>query len=366
MKRILVIETGTAPLGPCHDAGPVGAALRRRGHQVFRLLLHRPGQSAESGPTGDESLAVISWLNRFSWSACQEIRYHIRRFRPDEIHVWGLQAGLLSTVLTNLVRCPVKQFVASVAQSARGTGKWPSAGRLAGRVVKVVRHARLRDGLDTRPARQTRVLPWFDYQRPADLALGNQLRSQLAIPRDAKLAGTVAPLMPRTRIKDFLWAGDLLRCVRDDVHWLVMGTGPGRWRLQRYASQLDMGGRIHFIDSPVGGLASIAALDIYVQPSDWLDDYCGLRAAISFAIPCIGISQTVHEELVTHHRTGYLVERGARNEIARCVNRLVSEPDIADQMSQQLRATRPPALVSVDQAIDDLGESWSPPAARAG
>ncbi len=364
MKRILVVEDGVESWGPCHDARWVADWLGRQGTQVVCLVLRSPSNASPLRTPTEHEVRDVFWPNRFSWSSWQEIRQHIRYLQPEEIHVWGMRAGTLAKVLATLVRCPVKQFVTSTAANRPRTG-WRGR-RWFSQITPVIRHEQLGDPWKHSGSSRSEceVLPWFQYSRPDRAATREEVRNQLGIPLESRLAGTVAPLVPGARIKDFLWAGDLLRCVRDDVYWLVIGDGPHGWRLQRYASQLDMAGRIRFLGNPARAMDVLGALDIYVQPSDWLDDYCGLRAAVSFGIPAVGVSQSIHQALISHHRTGYLVERGARNEIARCVNRLISEPAIAKQMSETIQsANNPCRLASIEQAMDAwrvTGSSMTP------
>jgi glycosyltransferase involved in cell wall biosynthesis len=351
MERILVISDVSAPLSPTSDAPRIVDSLRRRGCVVEVVALQRdPGNTWFPGAT------VIPWPRRVSWSAWQGIRQAIRKMAPGQIYVWGDAGDTVAPVVAALARCEVKQVVGSAARSARRTRLPIVHKRSSQRVVEVVRHPDLVPILSAREPQRgsgVAVLPWFanGIASPVDRA---EIRRRLGVPAGAALVGTVAPLVPRARLKDFIWAGDLLRCVRDDVWWIIIGSGPQEWRLKRFASQLEVHDRVRLVGWRQDAGEIVAALDLYVQPSDAFDDYSGLRAAMSCGVPAIGVSRSLHQELVVHHGTGFLAERGARNEIARCVNRLLNEPAIRAALGQGARQHAKRALVSADEAAQAL------------
>ncbi len=341
MKRIFTIVDNARPLSPCHDAFVVGQRLVERGHNVLTVELRDPMPGSEGSSRCSHS---IVWPRRFSWSGFQQLRRLIQDTSPDEIHLWGHHNHWLPHALTGLVRCPVRQIVGTVSNRSRPGGAWNWTRAVSRSVHQVSRF----------PDPGVGYLPWFGYSTKTVPGIRQLVRARLGIPEHARLVGTIGPLTARSGIKDFMWAGDLLRCIRDDVYWLVMGDGPQRWRLQRFATQLEVSDRLQLLDYRDDIMEIVAALDVYVQPSTGCDNYSGLRAAISASVPSVGISRSVHEKLISHDRTGYLVERGARNEIARCVNRFVSEPAIVDEFRASIPAWSRKALCGVDEAIDRL------------
>ena len=47
--------------------------------------------------------------------------------------------------------------------------------------------------------------------------------------------------------KDAIWAADLLKVIRDDVHLLIFGAGPHRDRLVRFRDQVEIADKVHFL-----------------------------------------------------------------------------------------------------------------------
>ena len=74
-----------------------------------------------------------------------------------------------------------------------------------------------------------------------------ELLAELKLPREARLIGAVGRLWPQKRVKDLIWATELLKNIRDDAHMLVIGDGPQRSRLEKYARQVTVHDKIHFL-----------------------------------------------------------------------------------------------------------------------
>ncbi len=355
MKRILVVADDPVVLSAGHEARQVAASLTARGVDVLFLVL------ATGAPFPDQPFPelfrekVIPWPRRFCTTAWRSVNDEVRRFQPDEIQVWGRYGEIVASVLSRMTKRPVWHVLESVASHRmRGTARRLVTAR-PGQGGTLVRHESLQHRIREIGLvgdRSTGVLPWFRYSLDDPDELRSTVRKRLGIPRDCWLAGTAARFTTRSRMKDFMWAADLLGCSRDDVYWMGIGDGPQAWRLRRYATQLETGDRLRLLGNRDDALELVAALDVYVQTSDWYDDYRGLRAAMSFGVPAIGARRTIHDRLIEDRRTGYLVERGARNEIARCVNRLVNERQILATMSHATKLAAQRLLVSTDEACE--------------
>ena len=76
---------------------------------------------------------------------------------------------------------------------------------------------------------------WLDFRGRPGHTLTLPILHELNLPANARLIGAVGRLWPQKRLKDLIWAADLLKSTRDDTHLLIVGDGPQRWRLERYA-----------------------------------------------------------------------------------------------------------------------------------
>lgn len=173
---------------------------------------------------------------------------------------------------------------------------------------------------------------------PADRELARaELRTELGLPPNARIIGLVGRLWPQKRHKDAIWAMDLIQCCRDDVHLLLIGDGPERWRLERYAEQVTVAGRVHFL----GELGDVPRL-LPLLDCLWLtSEYEGLPNAILEAqlagTPVIATEIPGNTDLVEHDVTGLLIPLGDRAELAKKTMFLLDEPAVAARLAAAAR-----------------------------
>src|SRR5204863_4343082 len=80
----------------------------------------------------------------------------------------------------------------------------------------------------------TVIPPGVPTPQPSDVSREQLLREQ-QLPADARLIGVIGRLVPKNRVKDLIWAADLLRVLHDNLRLLIIGDGPLRPQLEEYA-----------------------------------------------------------------------------------------------------------------------------------
>ena len=151
----------------------------------------------------------------------------------------------------------------------------------------------------------------------------------------ALIAVTSADLQPATRLKDLIWATDLLSCVRDDVHLVIMGKGSQHQNLLKFAACTEAADHIHFVGLPSTALEMVAGADVYWNSHLQTPVPSGMLAAMNFAVPVISVYGAETSPLVLHQETGFAVNVGARDEFARWMKFLIEKPDSARQLAHQ-------------------------------
>lgn len=162
-----------------------------------------------------------------------------------------------------------------------------------------------------------------------------KLREFLNLSPETKIAGTVAPMIPKTRLKDLIWAADLLNVVRDDFHLVIWGTGSQRDRLRMFADMTEAGPHVHLINPDYNQMPMLAGIDFYwhshlIEPLAF-----SLRQAMSDGIPVIAVFGAGTRELIRHQQTGLGVRLGGRDEFARWTKYLIEQPTAAQQLASQ-------------------------------
>ncbi len=158
---------------------------------------------------------------------------------------------------------------------------------------------------------------------------------ELNLPGESKIAGTVAPLIARSRLKDLIWACDLLACIRDDFHFVIIGKGSQLNRLDHFASLTESRSNVHFVGEHVAAEKFLAGLDFYWHSHLMEPLPSNLLAAMAIGIPAVSVYGPGTSEIIRHQETGFAVNFGARDEFARWTKYMIELPDSAAQLALQ-------------------------------
>ncbi len=341
MERILIVTDDLARLCPTSQAEPTARALLEVGFSVRLIELNAQVQRVSIKSSNGRNQATIhqvAWKTRLDFTAFRSIHSLINDYQPDLIHAFGEKSAHVLT-LAKPRRNKAPTIISHSSKSAASNNPWRWLKRALNERIDfhLIPHGSLLQQLEPSGSshNQFGIMPWTVDLDSKVIDRDNnkiQVKKMLKIPEDAKLAGVAAMLHPRMRIKDVVWAADLVKCIRDDVYWLIIGDGPQRWRLERFAGQLDIGDNIRFLGWHELAPQLVAALDVYVAPSTFFFDFSGILAAMANGVPVVATQDPLHVQMVDHGKSGYLIEPGARNEFARCVNRLVNHPPLANHM----------------------------------
>ena len=371
--RILFVTETLFPLGPAEQLLRLSSQLVKRGHQIIVAVLGQrtfePTQWTDAGIevhflNGDDTTPLHNLRDGFF--VTRELRTLIRSVAPNIVHSWcGVSElmTLLATenfplfkplkklrlISTELYLQPEKRFIRQVVEN-----------RLAQRVERmIVPHVTVKNHLVENGYREPRIdiVPnsfagssLSNSEMAAKRTTGRQrILSMLGLPETALLAGTVAPLIHRSRLKDLIFATNLLDCAFSeewfaehkpgaavpDVHLLIIGKGTQQKQLKRFAILTEAKPQVHFLDHPHSPDEIIAGLDFYWH-SHLRDPLSGnLMAAMAHGIPAISVFGPGSEEIVRHQETGFAVNFGARDEFARWTKYLIEQQDSGQRLANQ-------------------------------
>ena len=266
------------------------------------------------------------------------LRRHIRHLNPDIVHTWIFAANCYGRQAAFSLGVP------NVIAGERCEDRWKSGMHLT---------------VDRLLARRTRaiVVPssgvrdfYVAHGVSPDLfcIIPNGIRvaearspmsrdaflRELDLPENARVIGAVGRLWPQKRWKDAIWAAEVLSTARPDVHLVIIGDGPQRWRLERYRDQVHLDGRVHL----VGHRDDVPRL---MQHFDclWLTSaYEGLPNSILEAmangLPVLATDIPGNRDVVSHGETGFLIPLGNRAEFAQRTHELLEDATLRHHMGQ--------------------------------
>jgi glycosyltransferase involved in cell wall biosynthesis len=298
---------------------------------------------AEGGPMVETLLAAgirPTILNR-RWQIDPRLFWNLKSLiddlRPDVIHAWKCSANAYG--LAAAVGCGVRRLVAGFrCIEPASSALWNSINREIGRrghgLVannRSVRDFYVEKGL---PENKFQIIPSAVESPSPSSATRRQILDQLELPQESRLIGLIGRLVPHKRVKDAIWAADLLKVVRKDVHLLIFGDGPHRDRLRKFRDQVRIRDHVHFIGHRNDMPLFLPHLDLLWSTSANEGQSSAILEAMAAGVPVVASDIPGTRDLITHDQTGLLVHVGDRGGFAREAHRLLENPDLSRRLGQ--------------------------------
>ena len=269
-----------------------------------------------------------------------KLRSLIRKLQPDLVQTWNFAANVHGRAAA--ISGGVKTIVGG-EQCVEPWKPWHRVAidrRLARRSARiVVNSVGVRDDFvgEGIAAEKFTIIPSGISEHegpPSDDASRATLLGELGLPEDARLIGAVGTLTSRKRLRDPLWAADLLKVIRDDVHFLIIGDGPERASLTRFRDLVEIRDRVHFLGHREDVPRLLSHLDLFWHASGYEGLPYPVMEAMAAALPVVATYIPGNRELIVPEETGYLVPVGARAEFARYANNLLDDAELAQRMGE--------------------------------
>jgi glycosyltransferase involved in cell wall biosynthesis len=266
------------------------------------------------------------------------LRALIRRLRPDVVHTWLFAANAYGR------QAAFSAGVANVIAGERCVDPWKSWPQLA--IDRFL--ARRTSRIATNSSGVVEFYAAHGIPREKFIVIPNgvappgrvehvsreALLAELHLPPDAKLIGAVGRLWPQKRVKDLIWAADLLKVLRDDVHLLIIGDGPQRWRLERYRDQVQIQDRVHFLGARDDVPRILPHLDCLWLASEYEGQSNAILEAMAAGKPVVASDIPGNRDLVVPGQTGFLFPVGDRAEVARCTRTILDDPALSARLGR--------------------------------
>jgi glycosyltransferase involved in cell wall biosynthesis len=188
-----------------------------------------------------------------------------------------------------------------------------------------------------------------------------ELLRELHLPPDARLIGVVGRLVPEKRVKDLIWAADLLRVLHDNLRVLVIGDGPLRPQLEQYArlaSDLD---HIQFLGERADVWRIMPHLDVLWNASENRAPSIAILEAMAAGVPVIAGDTPINRELVVDGQTGYLIpqlQRSGRADRARHTDRIFTDREPSTRLGENA-IQRIEGHFSADRLVENHAELYT-------
>jgi len=250
----------------------------------------------------------------------------IKKLKPDLAHTWlfaanayGRAAALMAGVecLVAGERC-VDPWKSWELWFDRYFAKWTA------RIVansQGVRDFYVAQGI---AAEKIEVIPNGIPPAPPCPTTRQEVLAELGLPEDARIVGLVGRLWPQKRVKDAIWAADLLKVIRGDVYLLILGDGPHRARLEKFRDQCEIRDKVRFLGHRGDVPRLLPHFDVLWSPSAYEGQSNTILEAMAAGVPVVATDIPGTRELVVDGQTGYLVSTQGWPPNAATVNKSVA------------------------------------------
>ena len=268
-----------------------------------------------------------------------EIRFRIRRARPDVVHAYLPAAYVLGGLVAWSLRVPV--IVAGrrglTSYETLGAGRW--LGALANRVIDVQicnseavrRWAITREGL---PTDKTRVV-----NNGVDLPPAGR---QVDIPAEWRSSGVVSGMI--ANFIAYKGHAEVLRAVAQvaarhpSFRLVLFGDGPEREKLAQLVADLAIATNVVFAGRRVNAADLIPAFDFTILGSSEEGFPNALMESMARSVPVVSTSVGGVTDLVTDDVHGRLVPFGDVKKMAEAISWMIEHPDERRRMGREGRA----------------------------
>ena len=160
------------------------------------------------------------------------------------------------------------------------------------------------------------------------------LRTELAIPAEHLIVGSVAVFRSQKRLEDWLAVAARVAAAHNDVTFLLVGDGPEMAMVQAQVQALGLCDRIRLPGFREDGRRFLGLLDIYLMTSRFEGLPIALLEAMALGKPVVATNVGGIPEAVTHGAEGLLTAVGAIDELTNHVTQLLAQPRLRKRLGQ--------------------------------
>lgn len=192
-------------------------------------------------------------------------------------------------------------------------------------------------GLNVRDDRITVIPNGIDFSRFGRRSAGPAGRSAVGIPSRGKVVGMIANLVPVKDHAVLLAAVPQVHRQLPDVHFLLIGDGPLRTRLEAAAKTLGVSQSVHFLGYRSDVRNLVALFDVSVLCSKVEVHPISLIESMACGVPVVAPEVGGIPEIVRDGETGILVPQGDPDALAGALVILLKNPSLARTMGEKGR-----------------------------
>lgn len=171
------------------------------------------------------------------------------------------------------------------------------------------------------------------FSKPGDTLT---LKQKMGISFDAQVVGIVARLEPQKGIQYFLRAAKNIIALLPQTHFLIVGDGSERKKLENMCKELFIEKNVHFLGMLKDVSMIIQVFDVGVLSSNPVGETFSnaILEYMAAAKPVVATNVGSTDEIVVDGETGYIVPSGAPESLSTAVTKLLKNKELAKRMGE--------------------------------
>ncbi|MFP4029195.1 MAG: glycosyltransferase [Candidatus Brocadiia bacterium] len=157
---------------------------------------------------------------------------------------------------------------------------------------------------------------------------GEEVEKALGIPKPACVIGTVANLNWRKDYPTLIRAASTVEKEVPEVHFVIVGEGADRPKLENMVTRLGLKDRVHFLGYRDDIPDLLGAMDMFALTSVTEGLSAAVREAMQAGLSCVVTRVGGLKEIIDHGETGLLVSPGKPDEVAEALLKLIRNPKL--------------------------------------
>ncbi len=355
MQKLMLIIPTLDRSGAEKQLTLLAKGLPRDQFDVSVCCLTRGGPYSEELTSSGIPVTVIGKKLKIDPAAYWRLKKHIQEVRPDIVHTWIFAANSYGRKAAHAAG------VKHILCGERCVDPWKIThehliDRYLDRATKkiVVNSSGIEDFYVKKGRDKSKfvVIPnGIDLIDPQPTKSKEELWRELRLPDNAKMMLSVGRLWPQKRMKDLIWATEILKRIRDDAFLVIVGDGPQRERLERYTKQVTIDDKVRIVGPRTDVSELMRHATLFMLASGYEGQSNALMEAMAIGLPVAVSDIPGNQDLVKHDETGYLVGLGQRTEYSRFANFLLEDEDLRNRFAEASRK-RIAEQFSIQQMID--------------